>query len=167
MRSALVLLAALLSPSVHAFTIGTGASPRCRTTLAPQSYPRADANSLRLCMPSEPGEGEEKPIAASQAQVDLVDRAQDPFRFVRVVLYATFGLVGLAGCAISFTKLGSDGFDAVGDLGVNLVVLAAGVGTFLFDRSVTAKLREKAEAELANPYLKGDVIKGNDDEDDA
>ena len=41
--------------------------------------------------------------------------------------------------------------------------LAAGAAVFVFDRSVTASLREKAEKELANPYLKGGLIESDEE----
>ena len=93
-----------------------------------------------------------------EQQVDLVDRASDPFRVIRVVLYVTFGIAGFAGCGIAISN------GEFGNLAINAVVLAGGVGIFLFDRSVTAGLREKAEKELSNPYLKGDAL-ANDKEE--
>ena len=61
--------------------------------------------------------------------------------------------------------MGEKPAEAMGNLAVNGGVLAAGVAVFFFDRSVTAKLREKAEKELSNPYLKGGLIIGDDDEE--
>ena len=98
-------------------------------------------------------------------QVDLVERASDPFRIVRVVLYATFGIAGIAGCGIAVSQVGSDP-SAMKNLAVNAAVTAGGVAIFLFDRSVTASLREKAEAELKSPFLKGDVLLAEDEDSD-
>ena len=101
----------------------------------------------------------------STEQLDLVERASDPFRVIRVVLYVTFGVSGIAGCGIAVSQMGKDPVTAMSNLAVNGAVLAGGVGLFLFDRSVTAKLREKAEQELKNPYLKGDaVLQSKEDE---
>lgn len=49
---------------------------------------------------------------------------------------------------------------------MNGAVLAAGIGVFFFDRSVTSKLREKTENELKNPYLKGDAVIGDREQDE-
>ena len=100
----------------------------------------------------------------SSEQVDLVNRASDPFRIIRQVLYVTFGVVGLAGVVTSVMQMGDKPGDSLGNLVVNGAVLAAGIGVFFFDRSVTSKLREKVEAELSNPYLKGDAVLGDDEE---
>ena len=104
-------------------------------------------------------------VAATAEQVALTERASDPFRVVRVVLYVTFGITGLAGVVLSLLKMGSDP-NALADVGINAAVVAGGVGIFLFDQSVAAKLKEKAEAELSNPYLKGDLLKTDDDDDE-
>ena len=54
-----------------------------------------------------------------------------------------------------------------GESAGSALATAAGVAVFFFDRSVTAKLREQVEAELKNPYLKGDLLEnGADDEAD-
>lgn len=111
---------------------------------------------------------EAKPAAraVSSEQVDLVERASDPFGIIRVVLYVTFGISGIAGIGIAASQMGEDPGKAMSNLAVNAAVLAGGVGIFLFDRSVTAKLREKADQELKNPYLKGDaVLKPKDDDE--
>lgn len=52
----------------------------------------------------------EKPAPESlrSQQVELVERAGDPFRGIRVVLYAVFGVAGLAGIVTSFISMGSD-----------------------------------------------------------
>ena len=52
-------------------------------------------------------------------QIDLVERASDPFRVVRVVVYATFGVAGLAGVAISLFHMGKDPSRALSDLAIN------------------------------------------------
>ena len=80
------------------------------------------------------------------------------FRVIRAVLYVTFGIVGIAGCGVAVMQMGSDPAGSLGDLAVNSAVTAAGVGIFFFDRSVTANLREKVQAEMKNPYLKGDAL---------
>ena len=146
-----LLLGGLLAPSADAFAF----------------VARAPSSRLRLLsarMLADAPEENDQPVAPAATrttttpaaeQVDLVDRAQDPFRVVRVVLYVAFGITGLAGVAISATKMGADPSKALGDLAVNAAVLAGGVGILLFDRSVTAKLREKTEKELANPVRAG------------
>ena len=48
---------------------------------------------------------------------------------------------------------------------VNGGVLAAGVGVFIFDKTVTAKLREQTEKDLANPYLKKGLLDNAGDDD--
>ena len=111
---------------------------------------------------------EAKPAAraVSSEQIDLVERASDPFGIIRVVLYVTFGISGIAGIGIAASQMGEDPGKAMSNLAVNAAVLAGGVGIFLFDRSLTAKLREKADQELKNPYLKGDaVLKPKDDDE--
>mmetsp|Transcript_113763 Transcript_113763/g.179010 ORF Transcript_113763/g.179010 Transcript_113763/m.179010 type:complete len:192 (-) Transcript_113763:71-646(-) len=94
----------------------------------------------------------------SQKQVELAADSKDPFRPVRVVIYATFGISGLAGVIIAATQLGSKS-NALQDLAINLGVLIAGVGIFLFDRKVTADLDEKTRQELSNPYLAGNALR--------
>ena len=111
---------------------------------------------------------EAKPAAraVSSEQIDLVERASDPFGIIRVVLYVTFGISGIAGIGIAASQMGEDPGKSMSNLAVNAAVLAGGVGIFLFDRSLTAKLREKADQELKNPYLKGDaVLKPKDDDE--
>lgn len=102
----------------------------------------------------------------SDTQVDLVNRASDPFRIIRQVLYVTFGVTGFAGCVTSVMQMGDKPADSLGNLAVNAAVLAAGIGVFFFDKSVTAKLREKTEEELKNPYLKGDAVIGDAEADE-
>ena len=63
-------------------------------------------------------------------------------------------------------QMGDSSVNSLENLAVNGGVLAAGVAVFFFDRSVTAKLREQVEAELKNPYLKGDLLETNEDEAD-
>ena len=79
----------------------------------------------------------------------LVERAGDPFRVVRAFIYVTFGITGLAGCVTALLQIGDDASAALGNLAVNGAVLAAGVGVFFFDRSVTSKLREGLEKEVS------------------
>ena len=100
---------------------------------------------------------------ATDRQIDLVERASDPFRVVRVVVYATFGVAGLAGVGIALFQMGKDPGAAIENLAINAAVLGAGVGVFIFDRKVTADLRAKAEAEIKNPYLKGDALFEDDE----
>jgi len=115
---------------------------------------------------SQPAEASAAPARELQSgQVDLVERASDPFRVIRVVMYVTFGVSGIAGCAIAISQMGKDPAQSMSNLAVNAAVLAGGVGIFFFDRSVTSKLREKAEAELKNPYLKGDAVLQGEDSD--
>lgn len=100
----------------------------------------------------------------SSEQVDFVNRASDPFRIIRQVLYVTFGVVGLAGVVTSVIQMGEKPGNSLGNLVVNGAVLAAGIAVFFFDKSVTSRLREKVKAELSNPYLKGDAVLGEDEE---
>ena len=112
---------------------------------------------------------EEKPPTPgpppSEAAVDLVERASDPFGIVRVIIYVTFGITGVAGIGTSLLQMGDDAGAAMGNLAINAGVLAAGVAVYFVDRSATAALREKAEKELANPYLKGGLIDGEEGTD--
>ena len=144
-RLCALLNGVLLLPSAEAFAVVARAPMMShRRPFSQMLAGDADGNDQPLVA--------DTPAATPAAeQVDLVDRAQDPFRVVRVVLYATFGITGLAGVLISATKMGSEPSKALSDLAINAAVLAGGVGIFFFDRSVTAKLREKAEKELANP----------------
>ena len=96
-------------------------------------------------------ESEKKRVEPTEAQIDAVARASDPFSLVRTVMYVTFGIAGLAGVGISISQMGSNTVDSLGNLAVNGLVLAGGIGIYFFDQSVTAKLREKAAEELANP----------------
>ena len=110
----------------------------------------------------------EQPTAASvdKEKLALVERAGDPFRAVRVVLYVTFGIAGLAGVVTALLQMGSDPSGAMGNLAVNGGVLAAGVGVFFFDKTVTDKLREQTEKELANPYLKKGLLDADEADED-
>lgn len=92
---------------------------------------------------------EGEPEDTQSEKIGLVERASDPFRIVRVVLYVTFGVVGVAGLGIAFVQMGSDPMQSVGNLATNALVLAAGVGLFFFDQSVTSSLREKAEKDTS------------------
>ena len=56
----------------------------------------------------------------NEAEVELVERAQDPFRAVRFVLYGIFSLVGLAGVGIAVSQ------GEIGDAAINAAVLAGG-----------------------------------------
>lgn len=90
--------------------------------------------------PSEPlaeAAEEEAPKAVDKEKLALVERAGDPFRAVRVVLYVVFGVAGLAGVVTSLLQMGSDPA-AAQNLGVNAGVLAAGVGVFVFDQCAAA-----------------------------
>ena len=95
--------------------------------------------------------------ANKERATDLIERANDPFRVVRVIVYVTFGVAGIAGCGIAVSQMGSNPGNSLGNLAVNALVLAVGVGVFFFDQSVTKSLREKMEKEMENPYLKGGV----------
>mmetsp|Transcript_19767 Transcript_19767/g.47338 ORF Transcript_19767/g.47338 Transcript_19767/m.47338 type:complete len:165 (-) Transcript_19767:238-732(-) len=90
-------------------------------------------------------------------RVELVERAGDPFRGVRVVLYAVFGVAGLAGIATSIMTMGTDPGPALGNIAINSAVLAIGVAVYVFDQKITSDLKRKLEEELKNPYLKGDL----------
>ena len=48
----------------------------------------------------------------------LVERAGDPFRAVRVVLYATFGIAGIAGVGTSLLQVRSDSASAMSNLAI-------------------------------------------------
>ena len=98
-----------------------------------------------------------------EAKLGLVERAGDPFRVVRAVIYVTFGVTGLAGVVTSVMQMEQP--DAMQNLAVNSGVLAAGVATFFLDRAATVKLREQTEAELKNPYLKKDLLNEPDEDD--
>ena len=78
------------------------------------------------------------------AQVDLVDRAGDPFRVVRLVLYGVFGVVGLVGVVVAAGQLGDDPGSAFTNMGINGAVLAGGIGAYVFDTRVQGDLKEKA-----------------------
>jgi len=143
----------------------------CKAFTLPSSPSRATIGvrclGLTLQETQSPA-SEAKPAAraVSSEQIDLVERASDPFGIIRVVLYVTFGISGIAGIGIAASQMGEDPGKAMSNLAVNAAVLAGGVGIFLFDRSLTAKLREKADQELKNPYLKGDaVLKPKDDDE--
>ena len=84
---------------------------------------------------SQPAEASAAPARELQSgQVDLVERASDPFRVIRVVMYVTFGVSGIAGCAIAISQMGKDPAQSMSNLAVNAAVLAGGVGIFFFDR---------------------------------
>ena len=56
-------------------------------------------------------------------KVDLVERASDPFRVVRAVIYVTFGVTGFAGCVTSVMQMGDNPGNSLGNLAVNGGVL--------------------------------------------
>ena len=174
LRPLLGLIGCLASGS--ALTLASGSAPTLAPgsalTLAPLAArarsvaPRFARGQPIVCQAEGPTDVAEKTeLEVSEDQIDLVERASDPFRVIRVVLYVTFGIAGLAGCAIAVSQMGKDPGQAMSNLAVNGAVLAGGVGIFIFDKSVTSKLREKAAAELKNPYLKGDAVL-KDQEDD-
>ena len=135
------LILLVLPAVVYGFNVQPNLLPACRPAVSVARPEAARSKTLAPLMNEAP----------DGRQVDLVDRASDPFRIVRTVLYVTFGVAGLAGCGIAISK--GEFMNAA----INAIVLGAGVGLFLFDRSITAGLREKAEKELSNPYLKGDL----------
>ena len=166
----IVAAAALLAPS-DALNVRPAIPARVKPTIAARCIaaapcvavvhawrPRSAAATMAI---------EDASDKATSRQIDLVERASDPFRVVRVVVYATFGVAGLAGVAISLFHMGKDPSRALSDLAINSAVLGAGVGVFFFDRKVTSDLRAKAEAEVKNPYLKGDAIFEGAEEADA
>ena len=80
-----------------------------------------------------------------EARTELVDRASDPFRVVRTFIYVTFGIAGTVGIGLAIFQ------GDMGNVAVNAAVLAAGVGVFFLDRSLTASLREKVRREPSAP----------------
>ena len=58
----------------------------------------------------------------SEAAVDLVERASDPFGIVRVFIYVTFGITGVAGVATSLLQMGDDAGAAMTNLGIGFAV---------------------------------------------
>ena len=110
-----------------------GANALLATPRLPHTAPLARAAAVRCQEADEPA----APTLSSevdQTKVDLVDRASDPFRAVRVVLYATFGVAGLAGVVTSLIQMGDNTADAMGNLAVNSGVLIAGVAIFFVDQ---------------------------------
>lgn len=120
-----------------------------------------------MCCDVDPAftEGGAPKSVVDDEKLALVERAGDPFRAVRVVLYVTFGIAGLAGVVTSLMQMGDSPGNAMGNLAVNGGVLAAGVGVFFVDQSVTAKLREQTKKELDNPYLKGGLLDAPEEDD--
>eukprot|EP00308_Calcidiscus_leptoporus_P023107 CAMPEP_0119353698 /NCGR_PEP_ID=MMETSP1334-20130426/2804_1 /TAXON_ID=127549 /ORGANISM="Calcidiscus leptoporus, Strain RCC1130" /LENGTH=176 /DNA_ID=CAMNT_0007367045 /DNA_START=13 /DNA_END=543 /DNA_ORIENTATION=+ len=157
-----ILLALLpLAAAWHArlVTLPLAAWPSRPSPLVSRQHavcPRPTRAALTLQeFPSQPEVAEEERVDRSEAQQDVIARAQDPFRAVRIVVFAIFGIVGLAGCGIALTQLGSDPAGALGNLAVNAGFLGAAAALYVFDQKVQADLRAKLEEELANPYLKG------------
>ena len=111
----------------------------------------ATAIASRALVCCQLGDDAPEPAAAQEAddqKMELIERAGDPFRVVRVVLYATFGIAGTAGVVTSLLQMGDDPANAMGNLAVNAGVLAAGVAIFFFDKFATDKLREKLETDV-------------------
>ena len=150
MRATLVLAAAFLASEAAALriTVAPALVRPARTASA-----RVSAASIR-CQEVE----EEDEIKVDARQLDLVERASDPFRVVRVILYSTFGIAGVAGVGVALFQMGKNPSVAMGNLATNAGVLAAGVAVFFLDQKVTADLREKAEAEMKNPYQKAGML---------
>ena len=104
----LILLA---SPFATAFR----PSPLAGIRLAVPLISRAPIASI-LCQEADAAD-EKTPAAAkdlSSEQVDLVNRASDPFRIIRQVLYVTFGVVGLAGVVTSVMQMGDKPGNSLG-----------------------------------------------------
>ena len=111
----------------------------------------ATAIASRALVCCQLGDDAPEPAAAQEAddqKMELIERAGDPFRAVRVVLYVTFGIAGTAGVVTSLLQMGDDPANAMGNLAVNAGVLAAGVAIFFFDKFATDKLREKLETDV-------------------
>jgi len=101
----------------------------------------------------------EAEAALREKQIESVARASDPFRYVRTVLYAIFGLVSLAGAGIAVSK------GNMADAGVNSAFLVgAGAAFFVDQKFVQAALTEKAKEEIENPYLKGEMLFADSEE---
>ena len=101
----------------------------------------------------------EAEAALREKQIESVARASDPFRYVRTVLYAIFGLVSLAGAGIAVSK------GNMADAGVNSAFLVgAGAAFFVDQKFVQTALTEKAKEEIENPYLKGEMLFADSEE---
>jgi hypothetical protein len=95
----------------------------------------------------------------SAKQLEVVAEASDPFRFVRMILYGIFSVVGLAGAGIAVSQ---------GDMvnaGVNAGVLVGGVVAFVLDQKFQEMLQAKVKQEMDDPYLKGDMRQEAPNED--
>eukprot|EP00965_Chrysotila_dentata_P005327 175213-Pleurochrysis_carterae.AAC.1 len=90
----------------------------------------------------------------NEAQIEMLRGVQDPFHALRLVIFAIFAIVGLAGVVVSVSQLPSNPAE-FGNVVVNGFVLAVGCAAFVFDQRVQSQLKQKLEDELANPYLKG------------
>ena len=149
LRSRLVVLQDGPKPS-------TPAEPAEADPAAPTAAPAEDGPAV-VDFLKNPAGFTTKDVSAPEAalrekQIESVARASDPFRLVRTVLYAVFGLVSLAGAGIAVTK------GNMADAGVNGAVFV-GVGVaFLVDQKVQGALAEKAKEEIDNPYLKGEML---------
>jgi len=137
------------------------------TTMQPATRPQAVRSLAPVSFRARSPIANQDPPAKKEQATDLIERASDPFRVVRVVIYVVFGVAGVAGCGIAVTQMGSNPSESLGNLAVNAVVLAVGIGVFFFDQSVTKSLREKMEKEMENPYLKGGVASYMEDADEA
>ena len=87
----------------------------------------------------------------SAKQLEVVAEASDPVRFVRMILYGIFSVVGLAGAGIAVSQ--GDMVNAC----VNAGVLVGGVVAFVLDQKFQEMLQAKVKQEMDDPYLKGDM----------
>ena len=153
--SVLFMAACLFSGSCSAFHVvssGFRANAVRKAANHQVAFPPLTSSLRRPIMCSDGAEQEDM----RSEKVGLVERASDPFRVVRVVLYVTFGVVGIAGLGIAITQMGSDPMQSMGNLAINALVLAAGVGLFFFDQNVVRNLRDKAEKESSVYGFLGD-----------
>lgn len=158
LRSRLVVLQDGPKPSTPAEPAMPEAAPQPAEAdpAAPAAAPAEDGPAV-VDFLKNPAGFTTKDVSAPEAalrekQIESVARASDPFRLVRTVLYAVFGLVSLAGAGIAVTK------GNMADAGVNGAVFV-GVGVaFLVDQKVQGALAEKAKEEIDNPYLKGEML---------
>ena len=99
---------------------------RTSSTLAPY---RSDRLAVRLQAEGESRSSRDPDPASEtattkrkQAQTDVLDRASDPFRAVRQVIFVIFAVVGFAGCGLAIMQMGSNPSDSVINLAVNAAV---------------------------------------------
>jgi len=94
----------------HLLLLGasSGAALLVSPRLAHISRPIAMRLARPIALEPDPPPPETEKQQLNDAQFGVLERAQDPFRLIRLVVYGIFGVVSVAGISIAVYDLGKD-----------------------------------------------------------